>query len=59
MTNHLEVEFSDNGINRNATVQLDKNGAYITFGGEGTVYIGRRCVEQFVNQWNEVQQKQL
>ena len=42
MANHFEVPFETSGIIKNATVQLDRNGAYVT-------------MEDFVRKWNEVQ----
>lgn len=56
MTNHLEVPFEDKGTLSNATVQLDKNGSYITISNR-TIYIERRYVEEFVHKWSELQQE--
>lgn len=54
MTNHLEVPFDNNGIFKNATGQLDRNGAYITIENGPTVFVERRSVGEFVRKWNEM-----
>lgn len=54
MANYLEVPFERDGIMKNATIQLDRNGAYVTMGDGPSVYIDGRIVEEFVDKWNEV-----
>ena len=65
MVNHLEVPFCENGIERNATVQFDKNGVNIAIepvptraqpllGGSRTVFIERSSVERFISKWNDL-----
>lgn len=57
MTNHLEVPFDNNGVVTSATIQLDRNEAYITVEGGRTMHIETRYVEQFVSKWNEIKQR--
>lgn len=56
MANHLEVPFYEDGIERNATVQFDKNGVTITIETRPSVFVEHRTVEQFVARWQEVRQ---
>jgi hypothetical protein len=53
MNNHVEVPFYINEISRNATVQLDRNGATITVDG-AIVFVERRSVEDLIGKWNQV-----
>ncbi len=52
---HLEVPFDYKGIFKNATVQLEQSGAYITIEGGPTIFIERRSVEEFIGKWSEIQ----
>ena len=55
MAKHLEVPFDIDGIARNATIQLNRNGATITLEHGPTAFVGKNSVEEFISKWNEAQ----
>ena len=54
MTKHLEIPFYESEVLKNATVQIDRYGAYITLEGGQPVFVERRKVEEFIGKWNEI-----
>lgn len=59
MTKHLEVPFDYNGITKNATVQIDRNGATITVEGSQAVFVQRSSVDELIRNWLEVRQQTI